>query len=114
MHELITLFNYLNGQNERKTETFDLFVAPCEGMRILESGKILVMESGILGFGIRNTGFKDSESHLIQNPSSTPKFLYMGRFLRQLEREQFHAGRLVLKREIPAEFLAYEATLLWP
>ena len=106
MHELITLFNYLNGQNERKTETFDLFVAPCEGMRILESGKILVMESGIQ--------LKDSESHLIQNPSSTPKFLYMGRFLRQLEREQFHAGRLVLKREIPAEFLAYEATLLWP
>ena len=60
MHELITLFNYLNGQNERKTETFDLFVAPCEGMRILESGKILLMESGILGFGIRNTaqGFR--------------------------------------------------------
>ena len=98
MHELITLFNYLNGQNERKTETFDLFVAPCEGMRILESGIQL----------------KDSESHLIQNPSSTSRFLYMGRFLRQLEREQFHAGRLVLKREIPAEFLAYEATLLRP
>ena len=57
MHELITLFNYLNGQNERKTETFD---PPCEGMRILESGKILLMESGILGFGIRNTaqGFR--------------------------------------------------------
>ena len=56
MHELITLFNYLNGQNERKTtETFDLFVAPCKGMRILESGKILLVESGLLSFGIRNT-----------------------------------------------------------
>ena len=113
MHELITLFNYLNGQNERKTETFDLFVAPCEGMRILESGKFCLWnpESWDLESGIQ---LKDSESHLIQNPSSTPRFLYMGRFLRQLEREQFHAGRLVLKREIPAEFLAYEATLLWP
>ena len=67
-------------------------------------------ESWDLESGIQ---LKDSESHVIQNPSSTPKFLYMGRFLRQLEREQFHAGRLVLKREIPAEFLAYEATLLW-
>ena len=55
MHELITLFNYLNGQNERKTETFDLFVAPCEGMRILESAKILLVASGLLGFGMRNT-----------------------------------------------------------
>ena len=55
MQELITLINYLNGQNERKTETFDLFVAPCKGMRILESGKILLVESGILCFGIQNT-----------------------------------------------------------
>ena len=55
MHELITLINYLNDQNQRKTETFDLFVAPCKGMRILESGKILLVESGILGFGIWNT-----------------------------------------------------------
>ena len=55
MHELTTLINYLNAQNERKTETFDLFVAPCKEMRILESGKILLVESGLLSFGNRNT-----------------------------------------------------------
>ena len=31
-------------------------VAPCNGIRILESGKFLFVESEILGFGIRNTG----------------------------------------------------------
>ena len=113
MHELTTLFNYLNGQNERKTETFDLFSPHVRECGFWNQGKFWLWnpESWDLESGIQ---LKDSESHLIQNPSSTPKFLYMGRFLRQLEREQFHAGRLVLKREIPAEFLAYEATLLWP
>ena len=48
-------------------------VAPCKGIRIPESGKCFV-ESGILGFGIRNPGFTDKESgiqHLetgIKNP----------------------------------------------
>ena len=30
-------------------------ITPCEGMRIPESGKFLFVESGTLGFGIRNT-----------------------------------------------------------
>ena len=30
-------------------------IGPCEGIRILESAKFLLVESGILGFGIRNT-----------------------------------------------------------
>ena len=30
-------------------------IAPCNGIRIPECGKFLFMESGILGFGIRNT-----------------------------------------------------------
>lgn len=48
-------------------------VAPCKGIRIPESGKCFV-ESGILGFGIRNPGFTDKESGIqyletgIKNP----------------------------------------------
>ena len=30
-------------------------IGPCEGIRVLESVKCLLVESGILGFGIRNT-----------------------------------------------------------
>ena len=43
---------------------------------IAESGKILLVDSGILGFGIRNTAHKESGIPLaigIQNPSSTQK-----------------------------------------
>ena len=43
---------------------------------IPESGKILLVDSGILGFGIRNTAHKESGIPLaigIQNPSSTQK-----------------------------------------
>ena len=38
-------------------------VAPCKGNRILESGKFLLVKSGILGTGIRNT------AQGIRNPS---------------------------------------------
>ena len=48
-------------------------LSPCKGIRIPESakflpgnpknGKILLMESGILGFGIRNTVQFNQESH---------------------------------------------------
>ena len=46
--------------------------APYKGLRILKSGKILLMESGILGFGIRNTaqGFRNPTNDW--NPE--PKF----------------------------------------
>ena len=52
MHELITLINYLNGQNEGK---------------IRESGKILLLESRLMGFGIRNTA---QEFRISLNPES--------------------------------------------
>ena len=39
---------------KKTTVTIKSF-APCKAIRIPESGKILLGESGILGFGIRNT-----------------------------------------------------------
>ena len=42
-------------QNLESASTFLVLVAPCKGIRIPESGKILLMESEILGFGIQNT-----------------------------------------------------------
>ena len=46
-----------------------------KGIRILESGKFLPVESGILGFGIRNTaqGIRNPTKIGIRNPSSTYK-----------------------------------------
>ena len=80
-------------------------VVPCKGIRILESRKFLIVESGILGFGISNTAQGIRNSTLIRlesgvqvqliknhgtetstwNPESTGwiidclGFLYMGR-----------------------------------
>ena len=80
-------------------------VVPCKGIRILESRKFLIVESGILGFGILNTAQGIRNSTLIRlesgvqvqliknhgtetstwNPESTGwiidclGFLYMGR-----------------------------------
>ena len=41
--------------NQIENELLKLGVAPCKGIRIPESVKILFMESGILDLGIRNT-----------------------------------------------------------
>ena len=38
-------------------------MGPCEGIRVLESVKFLLVESGILGFGMRNTAQR------IRNPT---------------------------------------------
>ena len=52
-------------------------IAQCKGIRISESGKILLVESGILGFGIRYTanGIRNpsNDCNLDQNPSYTDK-----------------------------------------
>ena len=56
-------------------------------MRIRESEKILLVESGLLGFGIRNTaqGIRNPTWSKIQVPH-LDSFMYMGRFLQQVER----------------------------
>ena len=48
-------------------------IAPGKGIRIPESEKSLVVDSGILGFGIQNTaqGIRNPTAIGIQNPSST-------------------------------------------
>ena len=61
---------------------FDLYFAPCKDIRIPESGKfllvdpesgkILLMESGIQGFGIRNTVSIPLRNEIL-NPSSPGK-----------------------------------------
>lgn len=38
-------------------------LAPCKGIRNQESGKYLLVESGILGFKIQNIQVKGSESY---------------------------------------------------
>ena len=38
-------------------------IAPCKGIQISESWKFLLVESGILSFGIRNIQLKESELH---------------------------------------------------
>ena len=47
-----------------------LSIAPRKGIRISESGKILFVESGILGFGIRNTaqGIRNPINYWNQEP----------------------------------------------
>ena len=47
----------------REHELVEAFSAPCKGIRIPESRNFLLVESGILGFGIRNTALR------IQNPT---------------------------------------------
>ena len=53
-----------------------LSIAPCKGIRIPESVKFLLVESGILGFGIRNTALrirkpiKDLMEFSLWNPES--------------------------------------------
>ena len=51
-------------------------MAPCKGIRIPECWKIFLMESRILGFGIRNTaqGVRNPTNDWNQNPSSTDKY----------------------------------------
>ena len=49
-------------------------IAPCKGIQISESWIFLLVESGILSFGIRNIQLKESEFPLtigIRKPSST-------------------------------------------
>ena len=49
-------------------------IAQCKGIQISESWKYLLVESGILSFGIRNIQLKESELPLtigIRKPSST-------------------------------------------
>ena len=50
-------------------------LAPCKGIRIAESRKSLLVESGILGFGIRNLdwGIRNPANGRIRNPASTDK-----------------------------------------
>ena len=45
-------------------------VAPCKGVRIPESEKLLLVESGILGLGIRNTAVGIRNSTNNWNPES--------------------------------------------
>ena len=47
--------------------------ATCKGIRIPESGKCMLVESGILGFGTRVTAQGIPLTIGIQNPSSTEK-----------------------------------------
>ena len=49
--------------------------SPCRGIRILNPGTFLLVESENLGFGIRNTvqGFRNPRSIGIRNPSSIDK-----------------------------------------
>ena len=51
---------------------YHLNSAPCKGIRNPESGKFLLVESGILGFGIRNT------AQGIRNPTNVwnPEFKF--------------------------------------
>ena len=51
-------------------------LAPCKVIRIPESRKFLVVESGILGFGIQNPAFgiQDPARKGIQNPSAKNPF----------------------------------------
>ena len=49
-----------------------LFLAPCKGIQILESGKYLLVESGIqenFAYGIRNPGLWNLE-YSSRNPES--------------------------------------------
>ena len=50
-------------------------IAPCEGIWISESGKFLLVNSEIQGFGMRNTalGIRNPTNDWIQNAISTDK-----------------------------------------
>ena len=50
-------------------------IAPCKGIWISESGKFSLVNSGIQGFGIRNTAFgiRNPTNDWNQNPRSTHK-----------------------------------------
>ena len=50
-------------------------IAPCKGIWISESGKFSLVNSGIQGFGIRNTayGIRNPTNDWNQNPRSTDK-----------------------------------------
>ena len=58
---------------------FDLYFAPCKGIRIPESGKFLVIGSGIrenFAYGIRNPGLwnpEQSSSAPLRNETQNPK-----------------------------------------
>ena len=95
--DLISHLNKLTGDKQPiltwpkliRHERRDLVFPPCKGIPIPESGKVLPVESGILGFGNRNASSTDKEfgiQHLeseIQGIESRIQdclgFPYMGR-----------------------------------
>ena len=49
--------------------------APCKVIRIPESDKLLLVESGILGFGVRNPSLPDKESRIYSVESRNQDYL---------------------------------------
>ena len=82
-------------------------VVPCEGIRIPESEKVLLMESWIVGFGIRNTvqGIRNPTKdwnpefkfygQILEsstwNPEDRPGFSYMGRMVTAMEKKMVNS-----------------------
>lgn len=57
-------------QGESRDHYF--LVAPCKGIGIPESGKFSLVESGVLGFGIRDTGQGIRNPTYDWNPEQVP------------------------------------------